>query len=142
MLDVCSHWHYHPANLPKAPVLFGSGIVSAELFAFERQKLSDRDNKMSRRCELTGKGVMSGNNVSHANNKNRRRFLPNLVDVTLMSEVLDQRVRFRISTQALRTVEHRGGLDAFLAKAKDSELSQKAKLIKKQVAKAQAEAAA
>ena len=97
---------------------------------------------MSRRCELTGKGVMSGNNVSHANNKNRRRLLPNLVDVTLMSEALNQRVRFRISTQALRTVEHRGGLDAFLAKAKEGELSQKAKLIKKQVAKAQAEAAA
>ena len=97
---------------------------------------------MSRRCELTGKGVMSGNNVSHANNKNRRRFLPNLVDVTLMSEALGQRVRFRICTQALRTVEHRGGLDAFLAKAKESELSQKAKLIKKQIAKAQAEAAA
>ncbi|MEL7429210.1 MAG: 50S ribosomal protein L28 [Pseudomonadota bacterium] len=97
---------------------------------------------MSRRCELTGKGVMSGNNVSHANNRNRRRFLPNLVDVTLMSEALDQRVRFRICAQALRTVEHRGGLDAFLAKSKDSELSSKALLIKKQVAKAQAEAAA
>jgi len=67
---------------------------------------------MSRRCELTGKGVMSGNNVSHANNKNRRKFLPNLVDVTLMSETLNQRVRFRICAQALRTVEHRGGLDA------------------------------
>lgn len=97
---------------------------------------------MSRRCELTGKGVMSGNNVSHANNKNRRRFLPNLVDVTLLSETLGKSQRFRISTQALRTVEHRGGLDAFLAKAKDSELSAKALKIKKQVAKAQAEAAA
>lgn len=97
---------------------------------------------MSRRCELTGKGVMSGNNVSHANNKNRRKFLPNLVDVTLMSEALNQRVRFRICTQALRTVEHRGGLDAFLAKAKIDELSPKARLIKKQVAKASAEAAA
>ena len=97
---------------------------------------------MSRRCELTGKGVMSGNNVSHANNKNRRRFLPNLVDVTLMSETLGQRHRFRICTQALRTVEHRGGLDAFLAKAKDNELSQKARNLKKQIAKAQAEVAA
>lgn len=97
---------------------------------------------MSRRCELTGKAVMSGNNVSHANNKTRRRFLPNLCDVTLMSEALNQRVKLRISAQALRTVEHRGGLDAFLAKAKDSELSQKARLIKKQVAKKQTEAAA
>ena len=93
---------------------------------------------MSRRCELTGKGVMSGNNVSHANNKTRRRFLPNLVDVTLLSESLNQRFRLRISTQALRTVEHRGGLDAFLAKAKDSELSQNARNIKKQISKAAA----
>ena len=85
---------------------------------------------------------MSGNNVSHANNKTRRRFLPNLCDVTLMSEALNQRVKLRISAQALRTVEHRGGLDAFLSKAKDSELSQKARLIKKQVAKKQTEAAA
>ena len=97
---------------------------------------------MSRRCELTGKGVMSGNNVSHANNKTRRRFLPNLVDVTLLSESLNQRFRLRISTQALRTVEHRGGLDAFLAKAKDSELSSSARNLKKQIAKAAAEQAA
>ncbi len=74
---------------------------------------------MSRRCQITGKSPMAGNNVSHALNRTRRRFLPNLVDVTLMSEALNQRVRFRISTQALRTVEHRGGLDAFLAKAKE-----------------------
>lgn len=97
---------------------------------------------MSRRCELTGKGVMSGNNVSHANNKNRRKFLPNLVDVTLISESLNQRFRLRISAQALRTVEHRGGLDAFMAKAKDSELSARALEIKRQVAKAAAEKAA
>lgn len=97
---------------------------------------------MSRRCELTGKSVMSGNNVSHANNKSRRRFLPNLVNVTLMSEALNQRVRMRISANALRSVEHRGGLDAFLTKAADSELSPKARLLKKQIQKKQAEAAA
>ncbi len=97
---------------------------------------------MSRRCELTSKGVMTGNNVSHANNKNRRRFLPNLVDVTLLSESLNQRFRLRICTQALRTVEHRGGLDGFLAKAKESELSQNARNIKKQISKAQTETAA
>jgi len=97
---------------------------------------------MSRRCELTGKGVMSGNNVSHANNKNRRKFLPNLVDVTLMSDALNQNVRLRICAQALRTVEHRGGLDAFLAKAKGAELSPRALILKKQVAKKVAEAAA
>ena len=97
---------------------------------------------MSRTCELTGKSVMYGNNVSHANNKNRRRFLPNLVNVTLMSEVLNQRVRMRVSASALRTVEHRGGLDAFLAKAKDGELSMKARLLKRQIAKKNTEAAA
>ena len=97
---------------------------------------------MSRRCELTGKAVMSGNNVSHANNKTRRRFLPNLVNVTLMSEALGQKVRLRIAAAALRTVEHRGGLDAFLVKAKDRDLSPKAQLLRRQVQKKLAEQAA
>lgn len=94
---------------------------------------------MSRSCELTGKTVQYGNNVSHANNRNRRRFLPNLVNVTLMSETLNQRMRMRISAAALRSVEHRGGLDAFLAKASDNELSMKARLLKRQIAKKVAE---
>jgi len=97
---------------------------------------------MSRTCELTGKTVQYGNNVSHANNRSRRRFLPNLVNVTLMSEALNQRVRLRISAAALRTVEHRGGLDAFLEKAKVGELSMKARLLKRQIAKKSVEAAA
>ncbi|WP_343079856.1 50S ribosomal protein L28 [Ostreiculturibacter nitratireducens] len=95
---------------------------------------------MSRVCELTGKGPMTGNNVSHANNKTRRRFLPNLNDVTLISDVLGQSFKFRISAAALRSVDHRGGLDAFLAKAKDEELSAKALKVKKEIAKAQAAA--
>ncbi|SPH18625.1 50S ribosomal protein L28 [Defluviimonas aquaemixtae] len=95
---------------------------------------------MSRVCELTGKGPMSGNNVSHANNRSRRRFLPNLNDVTLISDALGQSFKLRISAAALRTVDHRGGLDAFLAKAKDEELSSKALKIKKDIAKAQAAA--
>jgi large subunit ribosomal protein L28 len=90
---------------------------------------------MSRACELTAKGVMYGNNVSHANNRTRRRFLPNLVNVTLISDALGQNFSFRICANALRTVEHRGGLDAFLAKAPESELSQRARLIKRQVSK-------
>lgn len=90
---------------------------------------------MSRICELTGKGRLTGNNVSHANNKTRRRFLPNLVNVTLMSEALNQSVRLRISANALRSVEHRGGLDAFLIKANVAELSQRARLLKKQITK-------
>ena len=97
---------------------------------------------MSRKCELTGKSVMTGNNVSHANNKTRRRFLPNLVNVTLMSEALNQRFRLRVSAAALRTVEHRGGLDAFLMKERETNLSQKAAVMRKQVAKKLAEEAA
>jgi len=90
---------------------------------------------MSRSCELTGKAVQSGNNVSHANNRTRRRFLPNLCNVTLISDALGQRYRLRITAYALRTVEHRGGLDAFLTKAKDAELSMRARLLKRQIAK-------
>ncbi|NIZ08575.1 50S ribosomal protein L28 [Pseudooceanicola sp. HF7] len=93
---------------------------------------------MSRRCELTGKGPMTGNNVSHANNKTRRRFLPNLNDVSLRSEVLGRNVKLRISAHALRSVDHRGGLDKFLAKAKDVELSDNALKIKKEIVKATA----
>ncbi len=95
---------------------------------------------MSRVCELSGKGPMTGNNISHANNKTRRRFLPNLNDVTLLSDVLGQSFKLRISAHALRTVDHRGGLDAFLAKAKDEELSDRALKIKRDIQKAQAAA--
>ena len=93
---------------------------------------------MSRRCELTGKGPMTGNNVSHAKNRTRRRFLPNLNEVTLVSDVLGQAFKFKISAAALRTVDHRGGLDAFMAKAKDAELSDKALKVKRDIAKAAA----
>ncbi|MEM9427902.1 MAG: 50S ribosomal protein L28 [Pseudomonadota bacterium] len=93
---------------------------------------------MSRRCELTGKGPMVGNNVSHANNKTKRRFLPNLNDVSLMSETLGRSFRFRIAASTLRTVDHRGGLDAYLAKAKDSELSPAALKVKRDIERAQA----
>jgi large subunit ribosomal protein L28 len=95
---------------------------------------------MARRCELTGKGPMSGNNVSHAHNKSRRRFLPNLNDVTLQSETLGRGVKLRISAAALRSVDHRGGLDAFLAKANDADLSENALKVKKEIVKAQASA--
>lgn len=88
---------------------------------------------MARRCELTGKAVLTGNNVSHANNKSRRRFLPNLCTVTLLSEALDRKIRLRISASALRTVEHRGGLDAFLIKAGEKDLSQKARLLRREL---------
>ena len=83
---------------------------------------------------------MSGNNVSHANNRTRRRFLPNLNEVSLISDVLGRSFKLKISAAALRTIDHRGGLDAFLAKAKDEELSSNALKIKKEVVKAQATA--
>lgn len=95
---------------------------------------------MSRVCELTGKGPAVGNNVSHANNKTKRRFLPNLNDVTLMSETLGRTVKLKISSSALRTVDHRGGLDGFLERAKDGELSARALKVKKDIAKARASA--
>ncbi|CAM3441240.1 50S ribosomal protein L28 [Paracoccus nototheniae] len=93
---------------------------------------------MSRVCELTGKGPMSGNNVSHANNRTRRRFLPNLNEVTLLSDKLGRGFSLKISAAALRSVDHRGGLDAFLAKAKDAELSDRAMKIKRDLVKAEA----
>jgi large subunit ribosomal protein L28 len=95
---------------------------------------------MSRVCELTGKAVMTGNNVSHAHNRTRRRFLPNLSNASLLSEVLGRSIRLKVCANALRTVEHRGGLDAFLNKAKARDLSLKARRIKRLVEKAQASA--
>ncbi len=97
---------------------------------------------MARRCELTGKGVLTGNNVSHAVNKTRRRFLPNLCNVTLSSEALGRNVKVRVSAAALRTVEHKGGLDLFLASAREENLSLALRRMKRELAKAKAQAAA
>ena len=88
---------------------------------------------MARRCVLTGKGVLTGNNVSHANNKTRRRFLPNLRRQRLYSETLAEGIRLRISAHALRTVEHRGGLDGFLLAAADSELRGDLRRLKRRI---------
>jgi large subunit ribosomal protein L28 len=97
---------------------------------------------MSRRCELTGKAAQVGHKVSHSNRKTKRRFLPNLINVSMMSDALGRSVRLRISAQALRSVDHRGGLDAFLIKAKDAQLSERALELKRQIAKKQASASA
>jgi large subunit ribosomal protein L28 len=97
---------------------------------------------MSRRCELTGKAVQAGNNVSHSNRKTRTRFLPNLCNVTLISDSLARSVRLRVAAAALRSVEHRGGLDAFLIKSRDEDLSQTAVELKREIKKKLAEAAA
>jgi len=90
---------------------------------------------MARVCELSGKKVMTGNNVSHAKNRTKRKFLPNLNNVSLVSEKLDLTIRFRISANALRSVEHAGGLDNFLLKSKDDNLSPKAKRLKNKILK-------
>ncbi len=90
---------------------------------------------MSRICELTGKGRLVGNNVSHANNKTKRVFLPNLQHVTLMSEALDRSFKFRVSTTGLRSVEHVGGLDNWLVKTADTKLSANAQKVKRELAK-------
>jgi len=95
---------------------------------------------MSWRCELTGKTRQIGHKVSHSNRKTKRRFLPNLLNVTLQSESLGWRVRMRVSANALKTIDHRGGLDAFLMAAKDADLSPRALEIKRQVAKKRAAA--
>ena len=97
---------------------------------------------MSRRCELSGKAVMSGNNVSHANRKTRRRFLPNLCQVSLISDVLGRQVSLRVSAHALRSVEHNGGLDLFLLKASDDQLSARVQKLKREIAKKTEAAAA
>lgn len=97
---------------------------------------------MSRICELTGKGRQVGHNVSHANNKTKRVFLPNLQNVTLLSETLERGVKLRVSTNGLRSVEHNGGLDNWLLKTNDEKLSLKARRLKREISKKRVEAVA
>lgn len=91
---------------------------------------------MARRCSITGKGVLTGNNVSHANNRTRRRFLPNLQDTSVLSDALGRMVRLRVSMNGLKTIEHNGGIDAFLLATADTKLSAEARKLKRQVEKA------
>jgi large subunit ribosomal protein L28 len=91
---------------------------------------------MSRRCQITGKGVLTGNNVSHANNKTRRRFLPNLQEISLLSDALGSAVRMRLSTRAIRTVEHNGGIDAFLLSTASGKLPADALSLKRRIERA------
>ena len=97
---------------------------------------------MARRCTMTGKGVMAGNNVSHAHNKTRRRFLPNLQVASVLSDALGHSVRLRLSTRAIRTIEKKGGLDAFLLTTPDAKLPLEARRLKRAVKKAAAKASA
>ena len=88
---------------------------------------------MAKRCQITGKTVMSGNNVSHANNRTRRRFLPNLQHASFQSDVLGKKISLRLSTSAMRTIEKHGGLDAYLMQARNSELAGEAKVLKREI---------
>ena len=98
--------------------------------------MEERIKKMAKRCPITGKGVQAGNTVSHAKNATRRRFMPNLQSVSLMSEILGNLIHFRISTHGLRTIEHNGGLDNYLLSTPNSRLTDEAKSIKKRILKA------
>ncbi len=93
---------------------------------------------MSRRCQITGKGVLSGNNVSHANNKSRRRFLPNMQETSMLSDILGTSVHMRMSTHGIRTVEHNGGIDAFLLSTPNRRLPLEAMTVKRRILRAQA----
>ena len=93
---------------------------------------------MSKRCQITGKGVMTGNNVSHANNKTRRRFLPNLQQTSMPSDILGRNISVRVSVSAIRTIEKHGGLDSFLLQARNAELADEARALKKEIMAAQA----
>ncbi|MDY0882439.1 50S ribosomal protein L28 [Dongia soli] len=97
---------------------------------------------MARRCAITGKGVQVGNNVSHANNKTKRRFMPNLQETSLVSDTLNQPVKLRLTVNAIRTIEHNGGLDSFLLGTSDSKLTDEARKLKRRIEKAAAKAAA
>ena len=97
---------------------------------------------MSRRCEMTGKTIQTGNNVSHANNKSRRRFLPNLQLQSLLSDVLGSSIRVRLTTNALRTIEHNGGLDQYLLTTPNRNLPEEAQVIKRRIVRAAAKKAA
>jgi large subunit ribosomal protein L28 len=93
---------------------------------------------MARRCAITGKGVQAGNNVSHANNKTRRRFLPNLQETSFFSDVLGTSIQIRLSTNGIRTIEHNGGLDSFLIGTPNRDLPDEAQVLKRRIVRAQA----
>lgn len=97
---------------------------------------------MARRCSVTGKGVLAGNNVSHSHRKTRRRFLPNIHQASLFSDVLNENIRLKVSTQALRTIEHNGGIDAYLLGTPNGKLGIDALRVKRRIAKRKAQPAA
>ena len=129
-------------HLPCPDGIGGFGLTGPALLpmnpAFPAIRRNLKENIMARRCELTGKGTLVGNNVSHANNKTRRRFLPNLQVTSLLSDILGHEVRMRLSTRGIRTVEHNGGIDAFLLGTSNAKLTEEGRLLKRRIEKAQA----
>jgi large subunit ribosomal protein L28 len=123
------------APLPYTSALYRPHGSFTAAGAYRRRAQEFRGLAMSRKCDLTGKSALVGHKVSHSNRKTKRRFLPNLVNVTLTSEALSRAVRLRVSTNALKTVDHRGGLDAFLMKASDDDLAPKALELKRALKK-------
>src|SRR6187401_71715 len=101
-------------------------------FLKDRHRINSKGNAMSRRCDLTGKAILVGHTVSHSNIKTKRRFLPNLLNVTMISDALGRSVKLRVSANALRTVDHRGGLDAYLLSAKETALAPRMRELKRQ----------
>ena len=131
-----------PAAGPTEPATSDAAFLTRDLDggmgvpyndAFPRHRHEKRKFEMSRRCSITGKGVMAGNNVSHAHNKTRRRFLPNLQATSVFSHVLGKMIRMRISTAALRTIEHRGGLDSFLLSEGETRLAPEMRRLKRKL---------
>jgi len=127
-LDAVKAALYTSGRLPRINELTGAAVA----------RTFYEGSAMAWRCDLTGKGPLSGHKVSHSNVKTKRRFMPNLRNVTLSSDALGRKVRARVSANALRTVDHRGGLDAFLLKAKDAELAPKMLDLKRQIVKKKA----
>jgi large subunit ribosomal protein L28 len=117
------------------PQSIETAISGAGSFAKDGRRFNSKGHAMSRRCDLTGKGVMVGHTVSHSNMKTKRRFLPNLLNVTMISDALGRSVRLKVSANALKTVDHSGGLDAYLLKAKNAVLAPKARELKKAIQK-------
>lgn len=122
-----------------SPFLYFKPVLLAHILG--KQPYFYKDDIMARRCDLMGTGPMSGNNVSHSNVKTRRRFEPNLCNVTLASEALGQKFKLRVTAATLRTVDFKGGLDGFLLGTKNAKLTEKAKKIKRALVKKAAEAA-
>src|SRR3954453_88393 len=120
------------------PATIRSLSIETAIFGVPTRRFNSKGNAMSRRCDLTGKGVLVGHKVSHSNIKTKRRFLPNLLNVTMISDTLGRSVKLKVSANALKTVDHRGGLDAYLLSAKNDVLAPKVRDLKKAIEKKQA----